>query len=287
MKIHRIHRFLPVLLLTCISCSHVYFENPVPQSAEAISVIPDELPGVYAFEDDNESEAILNVFKNCIAIEKVNRTQLLVSWEVRLHEKDVPELKAHLDAKKMAGEISDYSWSERFIFCTALKSADDGSSRPEQQFTTLAKEGAWYVLTQTREPYMMLDFEAGTLSSFKAQNSEATTQVLPKADSLEIKPLRLVARTKDGAYYFNTRSDENPGWDLMYLKQNLPGTWLLKTSDINHKEVFEERLAEFNKITPFRKVEDSKYLINPRDVELEMLLAENELFYSATLRKLE
>lgn len=287
MKIHQIRRFWPVLLLICISCSHVYFENPVPQTAERVPTMPEDLPGLYAFESDDESGDVPNVFKKCIAIESINRTQLLVSWEVRLHEKDVTGLKAHLDVKKAAGEISDYIWSERFIFCTAAISADDGSSRPEQQFVTLAKEGAWYVLTQTRVPYMLLDFGAGTLSSFKTQKVAATSQVLPEADSLEIKPLRLVARTKDGAYYFNTRSDEYPGWDLMYLRQYAPGVWLLKTSDIGNKDVFETRLSEFNKITPFQKVEDSKYLINPRDGDLELLLADKDLFYNATLRKLE
>lgn len=287
MKIHQIRRFWPVFLLVCISCSHVYFENPVPQTAERVFAMPEDLPGVYAFESDEESDVVPNVFKNCVVIEKINQTKLLVSWEVRLYEKDIPELKTYLDTKKAAGEISDYTWSERFIFCTATITADDGSSRPEQQLTALAKEGAWYVLTQTRVPYMLLDFEASTLSSLKSQNVAATTQVLPEADSLEIKPLRLVACSKDGSYYFNTRSDEYPGWDLMYLRQYAPGVWLLKTSDIGNKGAFESRFGEFNKITPFRKVEDSKYLINPSDGDLELLLADKDLFYSATLRKME
>ena len=284
----RFFRFVPAFLLATLSCTNVYFENPVPQKAEALSAVPEALPGLYEFvnqEEKNEDNAF-EQFKNCILIENTGESQLLVSSETRLHERDLPALKARLEAKKAAGEISDYTLTNRFLLCTAMIPAENDARKPQQQYVSLTKEGSWYVVAQTRRPFMLLDFKTGTSSALTAVKSGNMSGLLPEADSLETEPARLVARSKDGGYYFNREKTEVAGWELMCLLPRAGG-WLLKTSDVAKDKEFKDRLGDFSKITPFEKIDESKYRIHPNDGELARLLAEKDLFYAAELRRLE
>jgi len=281
-------RFAPALLLATFSCTNVYFENPVPQKAEALSTVPDALPGLYEFvnhEERNEDNAF-EQFKNCILIEKAGESQLLISWEARLHERDLPALKARLESKKAAGEISNYTLTDHFLLCTVMVPVENDTRHPQQQFISLTKEGSWYVVSQTRQPFMLLDFKTGTSFALSAVKSGNMSGLLPEADSLEMEPARLAARSKDGGYYFNREKTEVAGWELMCLLPRAGG-WLLKTSDVAKDKEFRDRLGDFNKITPFEKIDESKYRIHPNDDELARLLEEKDLFYAAELRRLE
>ncbi len=284
----RFFRFTPALLLAALSCTNVYFENPVPQKAETLSVVPQALPGLYEYVNGEEKDEkmIFNGFKNCIIIEKYGESQILVSWEARLHERDLPALKNGLEAKKAAGEIGNYTLTEHFLLCTVMVPAENDTRQPQQQFVSLAKEGSWYVVSQTRQPFMLLDFKTGVSSTLTAVKSGDMSGVLPEADSLEMEPTRLVARSKDGAYYFNREKADVSGWELMCLLPQTGG-WLLKTSDVAKDKEFRDRLGDFSKITPFEKIDESKYRIHPNDNELARLLAEKDLFYTAELRRLE
>ena len=129
-----------------------------------MSTVPDALPGLYEFvnhEERNEDNAF-EQFKNCILIEKAGESQLLISWEARLHERDLPALKARLESKKAAGEISNYTLTDHFLLCTVMVPVENDTRHPQQQFISLTKEGSWYVVSQTRQPFMLLDFKTGT-----------------------------------------------------------------------------------------------------------------------------
>lgn len=285
----RFFRFAPALLLAALSCTNVYFENPVPQKAEALSAVPEALPGLYEFvnQEENDKDNAFEQFKNCIVIEKTGESQLLVSSEMRLHERDLPALKARLEAKKAAGEISNYTLANHFLLCTAMIPAENDTRKPQQQYISLTKEGSWYVVSQTRQPFMLLDFKTGVSSALTAVKSGNMSGLLPEADSLEMEPARLVARSQDGAYYFNREKTEVTGWELMCLLPRASGGWLLKTSDVAKDKEFRDHLGDFSKITPFEKIDESKYRIHPNDDELARLLAEKDLFYTAELRRLE
>lgn len=283
----RFSQFTPALLLAAVSCTNVYFENPVPQKAAAISSVPEGLPGLYTFDNGQDPDETFDAFKNCILMEKANESQLMVSWETRLHEQDVPALKAQLEAKKAAGDIGSYTWTGHFLYCTVMAPGENDTRQPEQQFISLTKEGPWYIVSQTRQPFMLLDFREGTSTGLTAVKSGSMSKILPEADSLETESFRLDARTKDGAFYFNRLKEGSPGWELIYLQPQAAGGWLLKTSDVADDKEFESHLEVYNKITPFEKVDESKYRVNPSDPALVQLLKENNLFYTATLRKLE
>ncbi len=285
----RLIPIIPALLFAAVSCTNVYFENPVPQKAETLSSAPEALTGLYEYinKEAQEDESVPEPFKNCILIEKTSESQLLISSDTRLHERDLPLLKDQLEAKKTAGEISSYTLTEHYLLCTAMVPAENDGRRPQQQFISLTKEGPWYVVSQKSQPFMLLDFKTSVSSALTAVKSGNLSGILPEADSLETEEARLVARSKDNAYYFNRKKPELPGWELICLLPQPSGGWLIKTSDISDDKAFKEQLGNYNKITPFEKIDDSKYRINPGDAELARLLAEKELFYSAELKRLD
>ncbi|MBP6828591.1 MAG: hypothetical protein KA165_18640 [Saprospiraceae bacterium] len=281
-------RLVPVFLISAISCTHVYFENPVPQEAKDLYAVPANLSGLYEYMDEQaDDDPVKSLFKHCLRFEPINESQMLVSWDARLHERDFPALKQNLEEKKAAGEVIEYSLTENFIVCTSMVPANEGARRPQQQFVALSKEGPWYVVAQTRAPFFLFNFKSGIASNYSVTKSEGLDNVLPDADSLSVEDAQLVARSKDGAYYFNSKKAEDPGWSLISLRPQGSGGWLLKTSDVSSEKEFKESLAHFNKITPFEELSDSKYRVHPTDAELARLMSEPELFHSVVLRKLE
>lgn len=280
-------RFVPVLLLGVFSCTNIYFKDPVPQSAQTLSTAPDALSGVYAYIDESESESdpVKSLFKNCVRIEKVNDTQILISWDSRLAEKDMPKLKAQMESQRSAGTISAYTLTANFLLCTTVSTENDGRTKQQQQYIALEKEGSWYIVSQSRKPAMLLDFKAATFAELST--SEGAADVLPEADSLEVETSPLSARMKRDGYYFNFLKKDDPGWSLFCLVPDASGGWLLKTSSVGNQQSFKDNLAAYRKITPFEAVSDSKFRIAPSDAELEQLLAEKDLFQTAFLRRLE
>jgi hypothetical protein len=132
------------LLVFASSCANVYFENPVPQGGDALRSFPAEWAGVYEEPNSGEEKAI---FLNCLRLERLSDTELMVSGETRIAREDLPALRADLEAQKKSGKLISYLLTERFLITTAPV-ADE--NRPgvseEQHFTQLYKEGNWYIL---------------------------------------------------------------------------------------------------------------------------------------------
>ncbi len=280
-------RFIPVLFLGVFSCTNIYFKDPVPQSAQTLSTAPDALSGVYAYIDETESESdpVKALFRNCVRIEKANDVQVLISFESRLAEKDMPKLKAQMESQRSAGTISAYTLTDHFLLYTTVSTENEGNLKQQQQYIALEKEGSWFIVSQSRKPAMLLDFKAATFAELST--SEGAADEFLDADSLEVETSTLSARMKRDGYYFNFLKKDDPGWSLFCLIPDASGGWLLKSSSVGNQQDFKDNLAAYRKITPFEAVSDSKYRVAPTDAELERLLAEKDLFQTAFLRRLE
>ncbi len=285
-------KIAPAIVLGAVlatACTNVYFENPVPQRGEQVRSAPTELTGTYLVEPGpgetlSEWEEIL---RPCFRIERTDKGNLLVSTENRLHVKDVPRLKAALEAQKKEGKILDYQMTGSAITCT-LKTEEDGQVRVEEQAVALIKTGSWYVLAQSVQPYWLFDFEAGRQLEYKPEHSTPTkTDWFPAANRVQADTAQLRAFQKPQTWYFNTRKNDDKAWSLVCVEQVSNDVLVVKFSSLDNKGAFEERSAYYNAITPFRKESDNRYVINPTDEALDRLMREEQLFDTVRLKKVE
>lgn len=285
-----------LLLLLIPACTSLYFEKPVPQNGQPLLAPPPGLEGVYEVLDDEPPEEceVPSPFeqwaKSCYIFEKLDAERLMVSQDVRFHERDLPQIKAQLVRKKADGELTDYTVSERGIFYT-MAASPDSSSKTHSGYIPLLRSGAWYILTRTQKPVKMYHFAAqnGLEQSFESEPGTGGGDVLlPDADSLSTKTSLLVARQRAGAFFLNTRAEGDPGWSLTWCQPATSGDLLLKfSSRWSLDTLIENNRAHYEGITPFVKTSDSDYLLNPDDRALDALLADPKLFEVMRLKKLK
>jgi hypothetical protein len=285
-----------LLLLLAPACTNLYFEKPVPQNGQPLLAPPPDLQGVYEVLDDDPSEQceapgpFEQWAKPCYIFEKLDAERLMVSQDVRFHERDFPQIKARLARQKADGELTDYTMTERGIFYTTA-AAPDSSSKARSGYVPLLRSGAWYIFTRTQKPVKMYHFAAqnGVEQSFEAEpGKEGGDALLPDADSLSTKTSLLVARQRAGAFFLNTRAEGDPGWSLTWCQTAPSGELLLKfSSRWSADTLIENNRAHYEAITPLGKTPDDDYLLNPDDRALDALLADPKLFEVMRLKKLK
>ena len=279
-----------LLLLPALSCTNVHFERPVPKSGAELRSIPAGWAGTYVTTPQEEDGSLFGqIFRECYRLERLGETKLLVSSELRIHEKDMPRLKKALEGEKRDGKLLDYRLSEGFVLCTIRSPQEEGQpDLVEQQYTALIKKGSWYILANTVTPFRLFDLDAGIQTEFEHKKAEiAKVEWLPGADSISAKTLRLVARHLQKGYYFNTQPEEGAKWALLYVTQPSKDTLIVKVSNLEDQNEFERRQDYFNAITPFRKTDNNKYEIDPTDEALARLLAEEHLFQTMYMARIE
>lgn len=278
---------LLLLLIFAGSCTNIYFEQPVPQGGKALDAFPADWTGVYKEEKEHEEGS--SVYVDCIRFERLSETQLLVSGETRIAQKDMTGFRADLEAQKKSGKLIDYLLTERFLMTTIP--VDDESRigiTAEQRVAPLFKEGNWYILGKSPEPMLLFDLKATQLTRFESQGpSEGGDGLFSQADSLSSELIRLAARQKDGGFYFNLFKNDNGLWEVYYLTQPAKGEMLVKTSVLKDDKDFEQRLDFYKGITPFAKLEGRKdYKIAPTDQALGRLIADENLLQTTRLKKI-
>lgn len=279
-----------LLFVPFLACTNVNFEQPVPQKGDALRGFPADWTGTYVsdIKDEEGKSEFEQIFRTCYRFERLSDRKLLVLSETRLHENDLPRLRKALDGEKKTGKLLEYQISGGFIRCTVKLDEPEPAGATEQQFTPLIKKGPWYILAQTVTPFRLFDLEAGTQQEFEQQeDGKLKAAWLPGSDSLTVKQFRLVARQLRNGYYFNTQEEPDAKWALLYVTQPAKDQLLVKISNLEDSQDFERRQDYFNAITPFRKTDDNKYVINPTDPALGQLLAEKHLFQTTVLRKIE
>lgn len=279
-----------LLLLVAASCTNVHFERPVPQAGAELRAIPAAWAGTYLAAPQTEDDAPFGqIFRECYRFERIGDTKFLVSTELRIHEKDLPRLKKALEAEKRDGKVLDYQLSESLLLYTLRAPQEEGrADLIEQQYAALIKKDSWYILAQTMTPFRLFDLEAGVQTEFEHKKEcIARAEWMPGADSVSSKSLRLVARQLHKGYYFNTQAGEGATWALMYVVQASKDKLVVKISNLEDQNEFERRQDYFNAITPFRKTDSNKYVINPTDQALERLLGEEHLFQTTYLTKID
>jgi hypothetical protein len=278
-------RLLVIGSLFAASCTQVYFEKPVPQQGTVLHTVPTDWAGVYIAEPEHAEEPPLEeqLFPQFFRLERISETQLLVSSEHRIHEKELPRLRLALDEQVAEGTLIRYQLSESMILCTVLNEA----GAEEQQYTALLKTGSWYLLPQTMAPFHLYDLKAGLLTEFDSDNQIRTSAaLLPMADRIETEAGKLAARQNRKGWYFNTQKGPESNWSLLYIEQAGEDRLRIKQSYLENEEAFKKRLDYFNAITPFRETASNNYEIDPSDQALERLLVEDGLFQTTVLRKL-
>jgi len=285
-------KIAPAVILLAVlttACTNVYFENPVPQRGERVRTAPAELTGLYLLEPGagetlSEWEELL---RPCFRIEATDKGNLLISTENRLHARDVSRLKKALETQRQEGKLVDYQMTESAITCT-VKKEEEGRTWIEEQSVALIKSGSWYVVAQTAKPYWLFDFEAGRQLEFKTeQRDRASNDWFPEAARVQADTAQLVALHKSPIWYFNTRKGDEKAWSLLCVERVGNDALRVKFSSLDNKAVFEERAAYYNAITPFRKEGDNRYVINPTDGALDLLVQDAQLFETVLLRKIE
>ncbi len=285
-------KITPAVILLAVlttSCTNVYFENPVPQRGESMRAAPAELAGLYLLEPGagetlSEWEELL---RPCFRIEATDKGNLLISTENRLHAKDVSRLRKALETQRKEGKLLDYEMTESAITCLVRKE-EEGRIWQEEHSVTLIKSGSWYVVAQTAKPYWLFDFEAGRQLEYKSeQRDQASNDWFPEAARLQADTAQLVALHKYPIWYFNTRKGDEKAWSLLCVERVGNDALRVKFSSLDNKAVFEERAAYYNAITPFRKEGDNRYVINPTDGALDLLVQDAQLFETMLLRKIE
>ncbi len=285
-------KMFPIIALVAIfvaSCTDIYFENPVPKGGETLRSAPAEWSGLYIVEPESGDEVSVfeELFRTCFRFERTEEGNLLVSTENRVHAKDLLRLKKELDAQKQEGKLLDYQMTESFIFCR-LKTETEGQDGVEEQYTTLIKSGSWYVLSQTVQPYWTFNFKSGQRLEYEPeQRATVQTAFLPAADSVSVNSSQLIARQKQKTWYFNTRKEADASWSLIGVEQDSKGDLIVTLSSLDDRKKFEQRLEYYNAITPFRKVDDNRYEINPTDEALDRLMKVENVFQTIRMRKLE
>lgn len=283
------------LFLLLAACTNVYFEKPVPQNGQPLLAPPPALQGAYEVLDDgtdkNEEPDLLAAWlKPCYFFEKLDHEQLLISEEIRFHERDLPQIKAHLARKKADGTLADYTLTGRGILYTT---AADSSGQQTSGYAPMLKSGSWYILTRSQKPARMYSFSPkNAFEQVFDTKHGGDGDFLPEADSLDIKTATLVARQRAGAFFLNTQeADGEPesGWSLLWCVPDAQGDLLLKFSSLgyNGDSLIENNRARYEAITTFAKTSNDNYLINPDDQALDALLADPALFKTMRLRKLK
>lgn len=278
---------LAILLITGGSCTSVYFENPVPRDAERLEAFPEGWAGVY-WEEPAEGEE-RPFYMECLRLELVSATELLVSQETRIAEKDMPRLRAELEQRKKDGRLIDYQLTGRFLIATVpVDDKDRPGVTTEQQVAQLYKEGDWYIVGGSSAPVTAFDLKSGLMTKYETRElHQAGNAFFFQADSLSSEPTRLVARRNGGGIYLNILRDDKVLWELYYVMQPAQNELLVKTSVVKNEKDFQRRFDFYNGITPFVKLEGEKdYKIAPDDRALEKLLAEEDLFQVTRLKKI-
>jgi len=283
-----------LLLLLAPACTDLYFEKPVPQNGQPLLTAPPALQGVYEVLNDDPPEEgetpdpLAQWAKRCFIFEKLDAERLMISEDVRFHERDFPQIKAYLAQKKADGTLADYTATESGILYTP---APDSLRKPHSGYAPLLRSGTWYILTRTQKPIKMYHFAAQNAAeqSFDTQPDDGEGDVLlPSADSLGTKTSLLVARQRAGAFSLNTRTEGAPGWSLTWCQPAASGDLLLKfSSRWGSDTLIENNRAHYEAITPFVKISDGDYLLNPDDRALDALLADPKLFEVMRLKKLK
>ena len=278
---------LLTLLILAGSCTGVYFENPVPRDAGSLESFPEDWAGVYWEEPNDQEER--PVYLECLRLERLNGTELLVSQETRIAEKDMPRLRAELEQRKNDGRLISYLLTDRFLIATVpVDDKDRPDVTTEQQVAQLYKERDWYIVGGSSAPVTKFDLKSGLMTKYETRElQQAGNAFFIPADSLSSEPTRLVARRKDGGFYLNVLREDGKLWELYYVTQSAPGELLVKTSVVKNEKDFQRRLDFYNGITPFVKMEGEKdYKISPDDRALEKLLTDEDLFQVTRLKKI-
>jgi hypothetical protein len=278
--------FFGISLLFLSACNAVYLEKPMPQSAENLKTIPAGWSGTYEMrEPDKNYDTVL--YKQCLRLDRLSNTQLLISGEICLAKKDLPALKQQFEIAKSEGRLTEYKITNQFIYSTLNPQREDKSTWAEQQFTALIEQGDLYVLAKSIEPFMMIDLEANTLTKFSKEGGGVQdTELIPLADSLSSETLPLVFRQRGRTYYLNMKAQGQTNWFLYAVSEQDKNNLTIKASFLKDKPGFEERFSYFNKITPFQRI-GSDFQINPTDNAMELLLAEPGLFETTYLKKID
>ncbi len=260
----------------------------MPQGGQTLIESPSVLQGVYEIlTDDPQEGGPLDAWvKPCFYFEKLDDGQLLVSEEIRFHERDFGSIKTFLAQEKAAGRLISYSIGERCILYTT---ASDSVAKQSNAYIPMVKSGAWYILTRTQQPTKMFRFDSQNAVQTDMRVQKGDDGLLPGTDTLSMERETLVARQKDGAFFFNTREKGKPGWSLIYCAPDASGDLLLKVSALGEMSdtLIENNRAHYEAITHFKKIEDGNYLLNPNDQALDALLADQHLFGVMRLRKIK
>lgn len=277
------------LTLLASACTTIYFEKPVPQGGTALQAIPPDWAGVYAeVPTKTDASAQPSIYRECLRLEISAGSKLLVTEEVRIHESDMPRLRADLEEQKRSGKLDDYLLTEGYLFATTrVHDENKPGTTTEQQIARIFRQGPWYIIGGTPEPLILFDLAAGQTTGFDVHHGVGLSQtVLPNADSVSTTLTPLQVRQKGKGYYFNTWKKENGLWELYYVTQPEPGVLIVKTSTVQDKDALERRLDHYNAITPFIKEGDNNYRINPTDQALEQLLSDDKLLETTRLEKI-
>lgn len=278
---------LAVLLVSAGSCTSVYFENPVPGDAEKLEAFPEDWAGVY-WEAPTDGEERL-VYLECLRLDRLSDTELLVSQETRIAEQDMPRLRADLEQRKKDGRLVSYQLTDRFLIATIpVDDKDRPGVTTEQQVTQMYKEGEWYILGGSAAPLARFDLKSGQMTKYETRELNGNgTATFPRADSLSSEQTRLVARRKNGGIYLNVLRDDGVLWELYHVTQPVQGELQIKTSIVKNEKDFKRRFDFYNGITPFIQLEGEKdYKIAPDDRAVEKLLADEDLFQVTRLKKI-
>lgn len=281
---------LVAVALLAGSCTNIYFDRPVPQNGVTMKQIPDDWTGVYTsrMAGQEEMSPLEQIFQQCFRLERLDDNQLLVSTEYRIHEKDMPAFREALAQQKNEGNMLDYQLTETYLMYVLKPENNDAGVAVERQYTTMVRKGSWYLFPQTMAPYRLFQLADGRQTEFNRERvPHLQSEWLPGSDSVSVKESELVARQKGDAWYFNTREGKDAKWSLLCVRQVSKDQLLVKMSNVEDSRDFEQRLDYFNAITPFRKTDNNHYEINPTDEALDRLLAEERLFQTARLQRIE
>lgn len=280
-----------LFLSAALSCTNIYFEKPVPQNGQPLLAPPQGLQGAYeilGLNDENEEPDPLEAWlKPCYYFEKLDDGRLLISEDIRFHERDLISIKAYLAEKKADGTLAGYTVSERSIHYTT---AADTAGKQSSAYAPMIKSGSWYILTRTQKPVRMFGFDPKNAFqiNFEVKNGGGDG-FLPDTDSLSIDTSVLVARQRAGAFFLNTQAAGSSNWSLIYCTQDVQGDVQMKFSSMGFgsDSLIENNRAHYEAITHFAKTPNDHYLINPDDPALDLLLADPQLFKTMRLRKLK
>ncbi|MDZ4702944.1 MAG: hypothetical protein SH848_03380 [Saprospiraceae bacterium] len=281
---------LVVLTILLGSCSSILFENPVPQKADELKVIPDYLSGLYEATESDGAEKSDEIFLDLLRLERLNDHKLLATAMRGFRREDLPKFEKLLAEDKQKGEILDYFVTASQAYYTLKQDQSDASEQKRGgHFVTFEAVGDYLLFPQSKEMLFSFDLAAGKQILFeKAQSSSSTNSPYFKTatDSLTATERIMVTKGEKDEIWFSMKNEESR-WSLIYIKRLSDTELLVKHSEIGEKADLKQSLDRYNAITPFKKEGDSNnYLINPTDAQLKKLLADPHLFSSMKLKKL-